>query len=46
MWQALFTCYELFRKYSKGVAESFEYQYPDYDEAITKYTEKFYTSLI
>lgn len=45
MWQSLLTSYELFRKYSKAVAESLEYKYPDYDEAITKYTENIYTSL-
>ncbi|KQO12060.1 aminoglycoside 6-adenylyltransferase [Paenibacillus sp. Leaf72] len=42
MRQSLFTCYELFRKYSKTVAASFGYAYPDYDEAITKYTERIY----
>ncbi|MBU5441091.1 aminoglycoside 6-adenylyltransferase [Paenibacillus sp. MSJ-34] len=42
MWQSLFTCYELFRTYSKSVAESLGYPYPDYDEAVTKYTEKIY----
>lgn len=36
MWQSLFTCYELFRKYSKAVAEKLDYTYPDYDHAITK----------
>ncbi|MGG1661112.1 aminoglycoside 6-adenylyltransferase [Brevibacillus sp. NRS-1366] len=46
MWQSLFTCYELFRKYSKAVAEGLGYTYPDYDEAITKYTEKIYGSLM
>lgn len=45
MWQSLLTCYELFRKYSKAVSESLRYKYPDYDEAITKYTESIYTSL-
>ncbi len=39
MWQALFTCYELFRKHSKSVAEGLGYRYPDYDEVITKYTQ-------
>lgn len=39
MWQSLFTCYALFRQYSKAVAESLGYDYPDYDESITKYTE-------
>lgn len=44
MWESLFTCYELFRKYSKAVAESLGYPYPDYDEAITKYAENIYHS--
>ncbi|NOU85322.1 aminoglycoside 6-adenylyltransferase [Paenibacillus sp. LMG 31460] len=46
MWQSLFTCYELFRKYSKAVAENLGYKYLDYDEAITKYTEDIYNSLM
>lgn len=45
MWQSLFACYELFRKYSKAVAESLGYKYPNYDEVITNYTEKIYNSL-
>ncbi|UHA72642.1 aminoglycoside 6-adenylyltransferase [Paenibacillus sp. 481] len=45
MWQALLTCYDLFRKYATAVAESLGYPYPAYDEAITKYTEKMYRSL-
>lgn len=44
MWESLFTCYELFRKYSKAVAESLGYPYPTYDEAITKYAENIYHS--
>ncbi|MFD3260178.1 aminoglycoside 6-adenylyltransferase [Paenibacillus lentus] len=46
MWKSLFTCYELFRKYSTTVAENLGYKYPDYDEAITKYTINIYNSLI
>ncbi|MUG46715.1 aminoglycoside 6-adenylyltransferase [Paenibacillus woosongensis] len=42
MWKSLLTCYELFRKYSKAVSENLGYKYPDYDEAITKYTESNY----
>lgn len=42
MWKSLLTCYELFRKYSKAVSGSLGYKYPDYDEAITKYTESIY----
>lgn len=45
MWQSLFTCYALFRTYSKAVAASLGYKYPDYDEAITKYTENICNSL-
>lgn len=45
VWESLFTCYELFRKYSKNVANSLGYKYPDYDEAITKYTFNIYNSL-
>lgn len=45
MWQSLFTCYELFRKYSTTVAENLGYKYPDYDDAITKYTINIYNSL-
>lgn len=45
MWQSLFTCYELFGKSSKAVAESLGYMYPNYDEAITKYTKNIYDSL-
>lgn len=45
MWEAIFTCYELFRKYSISVAENLGYKYPDYDEAITKYTQNIYQSL-
>ncbi|UVI33323.1 aminoglycoside 6-adenylyltransferase [Paenibacillus spongiae] len=45
MWKSLFTCYELFRAYSKAVAERFGYKYPDYDDAITKYTENVVSSL-
>jgi aminoglycoside 6-adenylyltransferase len=44
MWQSLFVCYELFRTYARAVAGSLGYPYPDYDEAITRYTEKIYSS--
>ena len=44
MWLSLLICYELFRKYSKTVAESLGYRYPNYDEAITKYTQNIYSS--
>ncbi|WP_080848990.1 aminoglycoside 6-adenylyltransferase [Cytobacillus gottheilii] len=45
MWQSLFTCYELFRKYSKSVAEDLGYKYPDHDESISNYTQNIYKSL-
>lgn len=44
MWQSLFDCYDLFRKYSKLVAHHLSYDYPDYDEQITGYTEKIFHS--
>ncbi|GIO61423.1 aminoglycoside 6-adenylyltransferase [Paenibacillus cineris] len=44
MWKSLFTCYELFRKYSKAVSSRLGYPYPDYDEAISKYTENVYSA--
>ncbi|MEC1668987.1 aminoglycoside 6-adenylyltransferase [Bacillus sp. FSL R5-0560] len=45
MWKSLFTCYELFSKYSKVVSKSLRYKYPDYEKVITKYTESIYNSL-
>lgn len=45
MWQALFTCYSLFRRYSHTVADRLGYPYPDYDAAITGYTEDIYNGL-
>ncbi len=39
MCKALFTCYDLFRKYSKDVADRLGFVYPNYDVAITKYTQ-------
>jgi aminoglycoside 6-adenylyltransferase len=45
MWQSLFTCHELFRKYAKAVSKNLGYPYPNYDEVITKYTEEIYHSL-
>ncbi|MFB4261932.1 aminoglycoside 6-adenylyltransferase [Shouchella clausii] len=44
-WQSLFTCYELFRKYSIGLSASLGYNYPEYDEAITAYSNSIYDSL-
>jgi aminoglycoside 6-adenylyltransferase len=45
VWKSLFTCYALFRQYSKDVGERLGYNYPDYDEAVTKYTENIYQSM-
>lgn len=45
MWQSLFNCYDLFRKYSNLVATKLNYDYPEYDEQITNYTQKIYNSL-
>ncbi|RKN61273.1 aminoglycoside 6-adenylyltransferase [Paenibacillus ginsengarvi] len=42
IWKSLFTCYELFRAYSGKVAEAFGYTYPDYDRAISGYTDRIY----
>ncbi|AZN42362.1 aminoglycoside 6-adenylyltransferase [Paenibacillus albus] len=42
MWQSLFACYELFRSYAGRVSESLGYSYPDYDDAISRYTESVY----
>lgn len=45
MWKSLFTCYHLFRKYSKDVAACLAYGYPDYDREVTKYTDHIYQSI-
>ncbi len=45
MWKSLGSCYAMFRQYSSAVAAKFGYAYPDYDKAITKYTENIYNSL-
>lgn len=42
MWQSLFTCWRLFRKYSQAVARRLSCPYPDYDDAITNYTMNIY----
>lgn len=42
--QSLFTCYDLFRTYSRSVSENLGFKYPDYDEAVTAYTEKMYSA--
>ncbi|GMK37093.1 aminoglycoside 6-adenylyltransferase [Paenibacillus sp. CCS19] len=45
MWQSLFTCYDLFRKYAGAVANNLGYIYPDYDRTISKYTAEIYDSI-
>lgn len=42
MWSSLFTCLELFRESSLKLAQALNYEYPRYDENITKYAEHFY----
>lgn len=45
MWKSLFTCYALFRQYSKAVSANLGYRYPDYDDAISRYTDTVNRSL-
>lgn len=45
MWRSLYTCYDLFGKYSKSVADGLGYKYPDYEDAIKKYTSDIYHSI-
>ncbi len=45
MWKSLLTCCELFRKYSKAVAEHHGYPYPNYDRTISGYMKGIYESL-
>lgn len=45
MWRSLYTCHDLFRKYARAVAERLGYAYPDYDRAITGYTDKIYAEV-
>ncbi|MGI5958478.1 MAG: aminoglycoside 6-adenylyltransferase [Massiliimalia sp.] len=42
MWNALFTCHQLFREVSKEVGEELRYPYPPYDKGVTWYTKKQY----
>ena len=39
MWKSFDLCLCLFKKLSKKVADSLGYNYPDYDENVTKYLE-------
>ncbi len=41
--RSLRTCYALFRQFSQAVAARFGYPYPDYDEAITGYTDRIFS---
>ncbi len=42
VWEALFKCHELFRVVSQEVAGLLNYNYPEYDENITRYTQDMY----
>ena len=42
VWEALFKCHELFREVSKEVAGRLNYNYPEYDENVTRYTQDMY----
>lgn len=42
VWEALFKCHKLFREVSKGVAVRLNYNYPEYDENVTRYTQDMY----
>ena len=39
MWKSFDLCLCLFKKISKKVADSLGYNYPDYDENVTKYLQ-------
>lgn len=42
LWQTMFALQELFREVSREVAEKMDFDYPDYDEKITKYITDLY----
>lgn len=42
VWRSLFKCHALFRQYAESVAQRYDYPYPHYDEAVTKYIENIY----
>lgn len=42
VWEALFKCHELFREVSQEVAGLLNYNYPEYDENITRYIQDMY----
>lgn len=43
-WEALFLCQKLFPDYSKKVALTQGYDYPDYDEKVSPYIQKLYAN--
>ncbi|MGH1254994.1 aminoglycoside 6-adenylyltransferase [Bacillus pacificus] len=44
-WESFGLCCELFRTYSKKVASSFDYKYPEYDEKMTNFVLEVYAKL-
>lgn len=42
VWNSLFTCHQLFREVSREVADLLGFDYPEYDNNITKYTKDMY----
>ena len=42
LWDSLSQTFELFREYSKKIALKLQYNYPDYDDKITKYINGLY----
>ena len=43
-WESFELCRELFRAYSKKVASSLGYRYPEYDEKMTNFIQNNYTN--
>lgn len=46
VWNSLFTCHQLFREVSREVADLLGFDYPEYDNNITKYTKDMYKRYI
>jgi len=44
-WESFELCCELFRAYSKEVASSLDYDYPEYDEKMTDFVQNIYIKL-
>ncbi len=42
VWGSLFACHELFREAAKEVAKRLGYEYPGYDENVTRYSKDMY----